>query len=342
MVSEVYSKSIVFPKKYSIDTLENGSKAKISIFPLQQGFGVTIGNILRRTLLSSIRGIAIDKMKITDAVHEYSTIDGVKENVCDIIYNLRRVVFSSDKDFFNASVSVNGPKKVYASDIKVGSGVKIINPDCFLFEVVSDRQIDIELDLCAGIGDIFVSQQDSNDIGYISFDKHFSPVLNVNVSVSQTRLDNRTDYDKLVLEIKTNGSISAEESFKSAVSILTNFLMAIDDAKNKMYNNVPDEKTTNIEVKNDVNYNLFRKVDELEMSVRSLNCLRNDGVVYIGDLVNKQEIDMMKTPNFGRKSLNELKRMLADMNLSFGMDIEWPPKNLNEMVAEAKKFFNCG
>ena len=339
MVSEVYGRDIVFPKNYKVSASEDGSYAKISVFPLQQGFGVTVGNVLRRVLLSSIRGIAIDRMKITDAVHEYSTIDGVKENVCDIIYNLRRVVFASSKDFFNATISVNGPKKVYASDIKFGPDVKIINPDHYLFEITTDRTIDIELELRAGIGDVFIHQENSQTLGMISFDKHFSPVLNVGLSVTQTRVDDRTDYDNLVLDVKTNGSITAEESFKMAVSILTNFLMSISDAKQRMYNSVC-EKSVAAEKKSGVNYNLFRKVSELELSVRSLNCLKNDNVEYIGDLVKKQEADMMRMPNFGRKSLNELKRILADMNLSFGMDIEWPPKNLYEMVAEAKKFFS--
>ena len=339
MISEVYSKDIVFPGKFQIESSEDGSYAKISLFPLQQGFGTTIGNILRRTLLSSIRGIAVDKVKITDVVHEYCTIDGVKENVCDIIYNIRRIVFSSNKDSSSVHCSVKGPKKVYASDIVLNSDVKIINPEHFLFEITTDRQIDIEMELCAGIGDVFVLQDNSQNIDAISLDKHFSPVLNVATFVSQTRLNNRTDYDKLTLEIKTNGSITAEESFKKAVSILTNFLMAIDNAHEKIFNSAVN-KEDKVEVKNDVNYNLFKKIEDLELSVRSLNCLKNDGIEYVGDLAKKQEIDMMKMPNFGRKSLNELKRMLADMNLYFGMNIEWPPKNMDEMVAEAKKYFN--
>lgn len=337
-VNEVYSKGIVFPKKFKVDSSEDGSFAKISVSPLQQGFGVTVGNILRRTLLSSIRGVVIDKIKITDVVHEYCTMDGVKENVCDIIYNLRRVIFSSNLNSATVSLSVSGPKKVYASDIKLNSDVKIINPDHFLFEITTNRKVDIEIELCAGIGDIFVSQEDSQNIDAISLDKHFSPVLNVSTSVSQTRVDNRTDYDNLTLEIKTNGSITAMESFKVAVSILTNFLMAIDDVKERMFDNT-SESNKEIKVGDDINYHLFRRVEDLELSVRSLNCLKNDGIEYIGDLATRQEIDMMKTPNFGRKSLCELKMMLADMGLKFGMDIEWPPKNLQQMVAEAKRYF---
>ena len=340
MVSEVYSNSIVFPRKFQVENLsDDGSFAKITVSPLQQGFGVTVGNILRRTLLSSIRGIAIDNLKISDVVHEYSTIDGVKENVCDIIYNLRRIVFSSNVDRSKVSMSVKGPKKVYASDLKLNSDVSIINPNHYLFEITSNRVVDVELELCAGIGDFFVSQSKTQNIDSISLDKHFSPVLNVSTHVNQTRVDERSDYDALVLEIKTNGSITAEESFKMAVSILTNFLMAIDDAQNKMFISSPSQSFVDNK-ESDINYNLFREVDELELSVRSLNCLKSEGVKYIGDLAVKQETDMMRTPNFGRKSLNELKKLLADMNLSFAMNIQWPPKDFDAKVAEAKRFFN--
>ncbi len=341
MVSEVYSKDIVFPDKFNVEQSEDDSFAKITVFPLQQGFGVTVGNILRRTLLSSIRGIAINKIKITDVVHEYCTIDGVKENVCDIIYNFRRIVFSSNLESSVLTLSVNGAKKVYASDIKLNSDVKIINPDHFLFEVTTDRKIDVEIEICSGIGDVFVSQENSQNIDAILLDKHFSPVLNVSTAVSQTRVNNRIDYDKLTLEITTNGSITAEDSFKTAVSILTNFLMSIHDAQEKMFNCSSVNSNIEVETVDEINYNLFRKVEDLELSVRSLNCLKNDGIVYIGDLVKKEESEMMKTPNFGRKSLNELKRMLADMNLSFGMnEIEWPMKDFQKRLIEAKKYLN--
>ena len=339
--SEVYGKSIVLPNKFEIESSEDKSFAKIVVFPIQQGFGITLGNALRRTLLSSIRGVAIDKMRIKDAVHEYCTIEGIKENVSEMIYNFRRVIFSSNLESSTISLSVKGPKKVYASDIKLNPGVKIINQDYFLFEITTSRSVDIEFDLCSGIGDVFVSQKDSQSIDAILFDKHFSPVLNVGTSVSQTRVDNRTDYDKLTLEVKTNGSISAEESFKTAVCILTSFLTAISDTESRIRNNFTE--TLKVEsADNNINYNLFRKIEDLELSVRSLNCLKNDGIMYIGDLVQKQESDMLKTPNFGRKSLNELKRVLQDMGLRFGMkgDMEWPPKNFSEMLNEAKNYFN--
>lgn len=339
MVSEVYSRDIVFPNKYQVDTLSNdGSIAKISVFPLQQGFGTTIGNIFRRTLLSSIRGVAVDNLKISDAIHEYRTIVGVQQNVCEIVYNLRRVVFKTDLEHCNVKFSVKGPKKVYASDIVVGDKVQVVNPKQFLFEIVSDRIIDVEFDITSGIGDVFVSRDEDRQIGTVLLDKHFSPVLNVGVEVRQTMVNNRTDYDKLVLDIKTNGSITAEEAFKIAVSILSNFLCAIDNAQNNMLKVDKNDEQGNIE-KIDFNYNLMRRVKDLELSVRSLNCLCNEGITFIGDLVCRNELDMLKTPNFGRKSLNELKEILGNMGLSFGMNIEWPLPNMAEMEAKAKGYF---
>ena len=339
MVSEVYSRDIVFPNKYQVDVLsDDGSNAKISVFPLQQGFGTTIGNIFRRTLLSSIRGVAVDNLKISDAVHEYCTISGVQQNVCEIVYNLRRVVFRTDLEKCSIKFSVKGPKKVYASDIILGDGIEIMNPKHFLFEIASDRTVDVEFDIVSGIGDVFVSQNEERQIGSILLDKHFSPVLNVGVEVRQTMVNNRTDYDKLVLEIKTNGSVTAEEAFKVAVSILSNFLCAIDNAQNNMLTVDTDDKQGNVE-KTDFNYNLMRRVKDLELSVRSLNCLCNEGITFIGDLVCRNELDMLRTPNFGRKSLNELKEILGNMGLSFGMNIEWPLPNMAEMEAKAKGYF---
>lgn len=334
MVSKVYSEQIVFPNKYQIEAQDNGNFAKISVYPLQKGFGTTIGNIFRRTLLSSIRGVVVDKIKIDGVAHEFSTIDGVMQNVCEIVYNLKRVVFKTDLEEVKLSLEVKGPKKVFASDIKLPSNVEIINPDHFLFEITSNEVVKIELMLCAGIGDKLSSTE--TEIGTIEFDKHFSPVLNVASHVLQATVGDVVDYDKLVLEIKTNGSITAEESFKMATSILSNFISSIDNINCNML------KTENVvqQVANSekINYNLFRRIADLELSVRSLNCLRSENIEYLGDLVAKKEIDMIKLPNFGRKSLNELKTLLHNMNLYFGMDINWPPKNFKELELEAKKY----
>ena len=342
MQSLVYSKDIVFPNKFQSELSADGSYGKFVISPLQQGFGTTIGNILRRTLLSSIRGIAIDTLKIADAKHEYSTIEGVKEDVPTIIFNLRHIVFASNNDRNVIKTSITGPKKVFAKDLSLVNDVKIINGDHFLFEITTDKTIDIELELVAGIGDIFVNQAESQSLSAINLDKHFSPVLNVSCLVSQTRVDNRTDYDKLTIEVKTNGSINAEDALKTSVAILNNFLNAISETQVKMYqNNVISSKNVENEVNDSgFNYNLFRKIDDLELSVRSQNCLKSDGIELLGDLVIRNENDMLKTPNFGRKSLNELKSILSQYNLKFGMDIEWPMKNQNDLIIEAQKYFD--
>ena len=236
MKSEVYSSGVVFPKSFQVDSSDDGGFAKITISPLQKGFGVTIGNIFRRTLLSSIRGIAVDTLKIDDAKHEYSTIEGIKQSVPEIIFNLRHIVFSSDLEKATIDVSVKGPKKVYASDIKLPTGIKIVNQNVFLFEITSDRVVNFTITLISGIGDVFVYQSEQQNIDAIELDKHFSPVLNVATSVLPVRVDKQTDYDKLVLEIKTNGSISAEDAFKIANTILINFLTSINECQFKMYN----------------------------------------------------------------------------------------------------------
>ena len=336
MKSEVYSSGVVFPKSFQVEATDDGSVAKITISPLQKGFGVTIGNIFRRTLLSSIRGIAIDTLKIDDAKHEYSTIEGIKQSVPEIIFNLRHIVFASDLEKATIDVSVKGPRKVYASDIKLPTGIKIVNQNIFLFEITSDRVVNFAITLVSGIGDIFVYQSEQQNIDAIELDKHFSPVLNVATSVLPVRVDKQTDYDKLVLEVKTNGSISAEEAFKMSNTILINFLTSINECQFKMYNQTAENKTNDgINGDSGFNYNLLRRIDDLELSVRSLNCLKNDGVEYLGDLVIKNENDI-----FGRKSLNELKQILAQMKLKFGMNIEWPPKDIKALEIEAQEYFD--
>ena len=342
MESLVYCKNIVFPNHFQGEMSDDGKYGKFVISPLQQGFGVTVGNILRRTLLSSIRGVAADTLKITGAVHEYSSIDGVIEDVPTIIYNIRHIVFSTNLDEVVIKASITGPKKVFAKDLNLTNDVKIINGDLFLFEITEKKTIDIELKLVAGIGDVFINQTEQQSLEAIPLDKHFSPILNVLCSVSQTRVDNVTDYDKLVVEIKTNGSINAEEAFKVAVSVLTNFLNAISNTQYKMYSDNSQQDADKVCITNDtsLNYNLFRKIDDLELSVRSQNCLKSDGIELLGDLVVRNESDMLRTPNFGRKSLNELKSILSQYKLKFGMDIEWPMKDSEKLMIEAQKYFD--
>ena len=339
----VYSDNLIFPKKidYKVDPLcQNGSRSKVVVFPLQNGFGTTIGNIMRRVLLSSIGGLAVDSINIDGISQEYSNIDGVKQGVPEIVYNFRRVVFKSTNDSGECRLSLKGPKKVYASDIILPAGLSVVNGDLFLFEIVDAVSIDIKIRVVAGIGDVFVDYDDKNaerEPGFIYLDKHFSPVLNVSSVVESANYEgSSTACDKLVLDIKTNGSLTAEDAFRTAVSILKNFIGSIDDLNLNIASN--RKNVTNEDISNQYNYNLLRKVEDLELSVRSLNCLQNDGIRYLGDLVKRSEPDMLKTPNFGRKSLNEIKALLAKNGLSLGMDIEWPPKNMSELLAEADKY----
>ena len=339
----VYSDNLIFPKKidYKVDPLcQNGSRSKVVVFPLQNGFGTTIGNIMRRVLLSSIGGLAVDSINIDGISQEYSNIDGVKQSVPEIVYNFRRVVFKSSNDNAECRLSLKGPKKVYASDIILPAGSSVVNGDLFLFEIVDAVDVNITIKVVAGVGDVFVDYDDKNverDPGFIYLDKHFSPVLNVSSVVENANYEgSSTACDKLILDIKTNGSITAEDAFRTAVSILRNFISSIDDLNLNIVSNRKNVK--NEDTANQYNYNLLRKVEDLELSVRSLNCLQNDGVKYLGDLVVKSEQDMLKTPNFGRKSLNEIKALLVKNGLSFGMDIEWPPKNMGELLADAEKY----
>lgn len=339
----MYSDNLLFPKKidYKIDSsCKDGSRSKVVVFPLQKGFGTTIGNVMRRVLLSSVGGLAVESVSINGVSHEYSNIEGVKQGVPEIVYNLKRVVFKSSNEVSECSLSLQGPKKVYASDIALPAGLSVVNGDLFLFEIVDSVSVDMKIKVVAGVGDTFIDYDDKNfqqELGTIYLDKHFSPVLNVSFSVENANYEGgSSSCDKLILDIKTNGSITAEEAFKTAVSILRNFISSIDDLNLNIVSN--RKNVANDSEVEQYNYNLLRRVEDLELSVRSLNCLQNDGIRYLGDLVTKSEVDMLKTPNFGRKSLNEIKALLSKNGLSFGMNIEWPPKNMSELLLEADKY----
>ena len=341
MVSEVYSKNIVFPNRFIVEDKEDKSPnlKKVIIEPLQYGFGVTIGNVLRRVLLSSIRGIAIDSIKIPNITHEYTTIDGVVQNVAEIIYNLKRVIFQTNKESVVLYLKAKGKKKVYASDITLENGVEIINKDHFLFEITDDVEVNIEISLCSGIGDYVAKQDDKNEFGRIFLDKHFSPILNVAYKVLPVMIDGKSNFEKLVMDIKTDGSIKVEEAVKVSLSILMNFLKCVDNSIYEIGNKCSknNEKGS---LKTNINYNLYRSINDLELSVRSQNCLRNEHIEFLGDLVVKKEEDMMSTPNFGKKSLNELKDILEKYDLSFGMKIDWRGDNFVKLLEEAREFFS--
>lgn len=325
---------LIKPSKLVVD-LKNSNSAEILIEPLESGFGLTIGNALRRVLLSSLQGAAITSIKIEGVVHEFSSVPGVKEDITDIVLNFKSVIVHMEaserkKLYLNAV----GPCVVTAGMIETGHDVAILNPDHVICTLADGVVFNVEIICQTGKGYVAASQMRKQDdpIGLIAIDALFSPVKKAFYKVENTRVGQVTDYDKLILNIETNGVVSPELAVGLAARILQDQLQLFIDFEEASEENgdvVEDLK---------LDPNLLRKVDELELSVRSQNCLKNDNIVYIGDLVIKTEGEMLKTPNFGRKSLNEIKEVLATMNLTFGMNIpEWPPEKIEEL---AKKYEN--
>jgi DNA-directed RNA polymerase subunit alpha len=325
---------IIKPSKLVVD-LRGANTAEIIIEPLAPGFGLTLGNALRRVLLSYLQGSAITSIKIDNVVHEFSSIAGVKEDVTDIILNFKTVIVhmeSSERK--KITLNAVGPCVVTAGMIETGHDVTILNPDHIICTLEEGATFNAEITCQTGKGYIPAHQMRKADdpIGLIPIDALFSPVKKAFYKVENTRVGQITDYDKLILTVETNGSITPELAVGLAARILQDQLQLFI-----AFEEVAEEKEAAVEeLKFDPN--LLRKVDELELSVRSQNCLKNDNIVYIGDLVIKTEGEMLKTPNFGRKSLNEIKEVLSTMNLSFGMNIaEWPPEKIEEL---AKKYEN--
>jgi DNA-directed RNA polymerase subunit alpha len=326
--------SLIKPAKLRCENVSDSVNVlHIVAEPLEVGFGTTLGNALRRILLSSLRGAAITSMKVEGLDHEFGNIPGVKEDVTDIILNLKSVVVKmSVAERRVMRLSAVGPCLVTASMIECGHDAEIMNPDYVICTLAKGASLDMDLVCEVGRGYVPASFENVGDrpIGEIPIDALFSPVKKVSYKVSNSRVGNVTDYDKLVLEVETNNTISPEMAVGLAARILQDQLslfVCFDDSE--------DEKSDDIE-KLPFDSNLLKKVDELELSVRSYNCLKNENIVYVGDLVSKTEGEMLKTPNFGRKSLNEIKELLFALGLKFGMQVPgWPPENLAEL---AKKY----
>ena len=305
--------------------------AKIIVDPLERGFGLTLGNALRRILLSSIQGAAVTAVQIDGVLHEFSSIPGVREDVTDLILNLKSLAIQ---------MHVEGPKKmnlrkaragiVTASDIETGPDIEIMNPELVICHLDKGANLSMELTAETGKGYVAASQNKTQDvtIGLIPVDAVFSPVRKVAYKVDNTRVGQVTDHDKLSIDVTTNGAVNPEDAVALAARIL-------QDQLNLFVNFEEPEDEVSEADKEELpfNKNLLRKVDELELSVRSANCLKNDNILYIGDLVQKSESDMLRTPNFGRKSLNEIKEVLGQMGLNLGMDVPgWPPENIENLV----------
>lgn len=315
-------RSLIKPKGLEIerDSLTD-TYGKFSAKPLERGFGITIGNGLRRILLSSLQGVAVTSVRIDGVLHEFSTIPDVIEDVADIILNLKEVRF---KLYVEGPKTVviekDGPGLVTASDIQVDDTVEVLNPDQHIATLGKEAKFRVELKLEYGKGYVTTEslRKEELAVGVIPMDAFFSPVRKVNYTVSHARVGQRTDYDKLDLEVWTDGSIRPEDAvafgskiLKDQLSIFINFDESLE----------PEVQEPIIEQEK-INENLYRTVDELELSVRSANCLQNAGIKYIGELVQKTEAEMLKTKNFGRKSLNEIKEILGEMGLGFGLKIE--------------------
>jgi DNA-directed RNA polymerase subunit alpha len=305
---------------------------KFTAEPFERGFGITIGNSLRRILLSSLQGAAITSVKIDGVLHEFSTIPGVKEDVTEIILNLKEVRLKLHTEGPKTiRVKTEGPKTLKAGDIQTGDAVEILNPDHYIATLSRDSKFSVEMTVKMGRGYIPAerNKEENQPIGTLPMDAIFSPIKKVNYTVTNARVGQITDYDKLTLEVWTDGSLNPEEAvahaakiLKDQLSIFITFEEEEEEEEESAEEHAEPEK---------LNENLFRSVDELELSVRSANCLKHANIKLIGDLVQKTEAEILATKNFGRKSLNEIKEILAEMGLSLGMKLEtWPPKKKEE------------
>jgi DNA-directed RNA polymerase subunit alpha len=324
--------TLIKPKQLSVEPGDDPKRvATVVAEPLERGFGLTLGNALRRVLLSSLQGSAVTSMQIEGVLHEFSSLPGVLEDVTDIVLNVKSIDLRMyGEDPKRMRLRANGPGEVRAGAIDTGHDIEIMNPDLVICTLDSAAKIAMELTVENGKGYVPATQNRPEDapIGLIPVDALFSPVRKVSYRVENTRVGQVTDYDRLALRVETNGSVTPEDAVALAARILQDQLQLFINFEEPRH---PSEESRPSELP--FNKNLLRKVDELELSVRSANCLKNDNIVYIGDLVQKSEAEMLRTPNFGRKSLNEIKEVLAQMGLHLGMEIpNWPPENIEELA----------
>ncbi len=311
-------------------------EATIVAEPLERGYGMTLGNALRRVLLSSLQGAAVTSIHIDGVLHEFSSIPGVREDVTDIVLNVKDIVFRMHADGpKRVRLHKQGPGVVTAGDIEETADVEVLNKDHVICTLGEDVELRMELTVNTGKGYVPAEQNRPSDapIGLIPVDSLYSPVRRVSYSVENTREGQVLNYDRLIMKVETDGSILPEDAVAYAARILQDQL--------QIFINFEEQVTEQQEEKEpELAFNpaLLKRVDELELSVRSANCLKNDNIVYIGDLIQKTEAEMLRTPNFGRKSLNEIKEVLAQMGLHLGMEVpNWPPENIEEL---AKKYEN--
>jgi DNA-directed RNA polymerase subunit alpha len=331
--------SLIKPEKLEVELGSDASRtATIVAEPLERGFGMTLGNAMRRILLSSLQGAAVTALKIDGVLHEFSSVPGVREDVTDIVLNIKQLALRMHGDGpKRMTLDVTGPGEVRAGQLQAGHDIDVMNPELVICTLDEGVKLGMELTVQGGKGYVPASanRQEDQPIGLIPVDAIYSPVRRVMYKVEPTRVGQVTDYDRLLLTVETNGAVSPEDAVALAARILQDQLQLFInfDEPHQVRAEEPEENLP-------FNRNLLRKVDELELSVRSANCLKNDNIVYIGDLVQKTEQEMLRTPNFGRKSLNEIKEVLASMGLSLGMTVPtWPPENVEDLAKRLEEPF---
>jgi DNA-directed RNA polymerase subunit alpha len=336
------------PNSLEIKTAGDGKrKATFVAEPLERGFGLTLGNALRRVLLSSLQGAAVTSIKIENVLHEFSSLAGVREDVTDIVLNIKQVALRMEGDGpRRLQLSATGPGEVRAGDITTVGDIEVMNPDLVICHL--DQGATLNMELTADVGKGYVpavaNRPADAPIGLIPIDALYSPVRQVAYKVDNTRVGQELDYDKLSLTVETDGTVTPEDAVAYAARILQDQLQLFVHFEDALPAAAPAAGASASAASegesdtNQINRYLLKKVDELELSVRSANCLKNDNIIYIGDLVQKTEAEMLRTPNFGRKSLNEIKEVLSSMGLRLGMDIPgWPPENIEEMAKKLEQ-----
>ena len=328
---------LIRPAKLQVESGHDARRiATVVAEPLERGFGVTLGNALRRILLSSLQGAAVTSVQIEGVLHEFSSIPGVLEDVTDVVLNIKTMALRMHGEGpKRIMLQAKGPGEVKAGMIEVSHDIEIMDPDHLICTLDKGAKIKMELTVGSGKGYVAASQSRAADapIGLIPVDALYSPVRRVTYKVDNTRVGQVTDYDRLTLQVETNGAVRPEDAVALAARILQDQLQLFINFEEPV-KSAAEEAVADLPF----NRNLLRKVDELELSVRSANCLKNDNIIYIGDLVQLTEAEMLRTPNFGRKSLNEIKEVLGQMGLHLGMEVpSWPPENIEDLAKKLEE-----
>jgi len=331
---------LIKPSKLDVNVQENdGRTGRLIAEPLERGFGLTLGNAIRRVLLSSLQGAAITSVKIKGVVHEFSTIPGVKEDLTDILLNLKAIAVKVHSPGLKKMyIKAKGSGEIRAGNFETDSETEIMNKDQLIMTLDANADVEIEANIETGKGYVSaeVAEDENKIIGEIKLDAMFSPVIKATYKIENSRVGQVTDYDKLIFDVETNGVISPDDAIALSARILQDQLQAFIN-----FDEPEIQQDQDSAEKLSFNSNLLKKVEELELSVRSANCLKNDNIIYIGDLVQKTESEMLRTPNFGRKSLNEIKEVLTQMELNLGMSVpDWPPENIDDLAKKYEDPFN--